>query len=79
MPCPGYQQVCTSRQFPDGTSARAWPCSPSRLSDQTINRLTVLRPDGTFCHVAVFYRERRSDPPPLDVDDLFRFATVFTY
>jgi hypothetical protein len=29
--------------------------------------------------VAVFYREQRPDPPPLGVDDLFRFATVFTY
>jgi hypothetical protein len=77
-PCPRYQRVCTARRFPDGTSAAVAVFSEA-VSGQTINRLTVLRPDGTFCNVAVFYREQRPDPPPLGVDDLFRFATVFTY
>jgi Sigma-70, region 4 len=76
--CPRFQKVCTARQFPDGTSAAVAVFSEA-VSDQTINRLTILRPDGTFCHVAVFYRDRRPDPPPLDADDLFRFATVFTF
>jgi hypothetical protein len=77
-PCPRYQRVCTARRFPDGTSAAVAVFSEA-VSGQTINRLTVSRPDGTFCHVSVFYREQRADPPPLGVDDLFRFATVFTY
>jgi len=77
-PCPEFQQVCTYRRFPDGTYG-AVTVFTEPVSDQTIHRLTVMRPDGTFGHVAVFYRERRPDPPPLGVDDLFRFATVFTY
>jgi hypothetical protein len=77
-PCPEYQQDCTYRKFADGTyGAVAVFTEPA--SDQTINRLTVMRPDGTFGHVSVFYKERRPDPPPLDRADLFRFATVFRY
>ncbi len=77
-PCPEYQQDCTYRRFPDGTyGAVAVFTEPA--SDQTIHRLTVMRPDGTFSHVSVFYRERRPDPPPLSPADLFRFATVFRY
>jgi hypothetical protein len=77
-PCPEYQLDCTYKRFADGTyGAVAVFTEPA--SDQTIHRLTVMRPDGTFAHVSVFYKERRPDPPPLDRADLFRFATVFTY
>ncbi len=78
LPCPAFELDCTDRGFPDGTYGGVTVLTEPE-TDQTINRLTVMRPDGTFCHVAVFYRERRPDPPPLGVDDLFRFATVFSY
>jgi hypothetical protein len=78
VPCPEFELDCTYRRFPDGTYG-AVNVYTEPVAEQTINRLTVMRPDGTFVHVAVFYRERRSDPPPLDIIDLFRFATVFTY
>ncbi|HEV7648824.1 MAG TPA: hypothetical protein VGP26_11730 [Actinophytocola sp.] len=77
-PCPQYQQVCSYRRFPDGTYGSVVVFSEP-VSDQTINRLTVMRPDGTYVHVSVFYRERRADPPPLGTDALFRFASVFSY
>jgi hypothetical protein len=77
QPCP-HQQECTYRQFPDGTYGSVVVFSEP-VSDQTINRLTVMRPDGTYVHVSVFYRDRRPDPPPLGTGALFRFASVFTY
>ena len=77
-PCPQFQQVCSYRKFPDGTYGSVVVFSEP-VSDQTINRLTVMRPDGTYVHVSVFYRERRADPPPLGTDALFRFATVLSY
>lgn len=77
QPCP-HQQECSYRQFPDGTYGAVVVYSEP-VSDQTINRLTVMRPDGTYVHVSVFFRDRRADPPPLGTEALFRFATVFTY
>jgi Sigma-70, region 4 len=77
-PCPEFQLDCTYRRFPDGTYGAVTVFSEP-VADQTIRRLTVMRPDGTFLHVAVFFRERRADPPPLDRDALFRFATVLNY
>ena len=77
-PCPQFQQVCSYRKFPDGTYGSVVVFSEP-VSDQAINRLTVMRPDGTYVHVSNFYRERRADPPPLGTDALFRFATVFSY
>lgn len=77
-PCPQFQQVCSYRRFADGTYGSV-VVFDEPVSDQAINRLTVMRPDGTYLHVSNFYRERRSDPPPLGTAELFRFATVFTY
>jgi Sigma-70, region 4 len=77
QPCP-HQQECSYRRFPDGTSGSVVVYSEP-VSDQTINRLTAMRPDGTYVHVSVFFKDRRADPPPLGTAALFRFATVFTY
>jgi hypothetical protein len=78
VPCPHFQQVCSYRHFPDGTYGSVVVYSEP-IADQTINRLTAMRTDGTYVHVSVFYRDRRTDPPPLDIEALFRFATVLTY
>jgi sigma-70-like protein len=77
-PCPEWQQVCSYRRFADGTNGSVTVLDEP-LSQQTIHRLTAMRPDGTFCHVTVFYKERRPDPPPLGVPAMFRFATAFRY
>jgi len=77
-PCPKFQQVCSYRRFPDGTYGSVVTYGEP-VANQTINRLTVMRPDGTYVHVSIFFRDRRTDPPPLGTDALFRFATVFTY
>jgi len=77
-PCPEFQLNCTYRQFPDGTYG-AVNVFTEPETDHTVHRLTAMRPDGTFMHATVYYVEARSDPPPLDVADLFRFATVLTY
>ncbi len=77
-PCPEFQLDCTYRRFPDGTYGAVSVFSEPE-TDHTVHRLTAMRPNGTFLHATVYYVEARSDPPPLDVADLFRFATVLNY
>jgi hypothetical protein len=77
-PCPDFQPTCDQRRFADGTVGSVIVFDEP-TSNQTINRLTIMRPDGTFLHASVFYREPRPDPPPLGVEQLYGFATVFTY
>lgn len=77
-PCPKFQRACVSRRFPDGTTG-AVTVFTEPSTDQTIHRLTAMRPDGTFCHVTVFYREPRPDAPPLGVAALLGFATALRY
>jgi hypothetical protein len=77
-PCPDFQETCDQRHFADGTVGSVIVFDEP-TSNQTINRLTIMRPDGTFLHASVFYREPRPDPPPLGVEQLYTFATVFSY
>jgi hypothetical protein len=75
-PCsvPEIRQNCTSREFPDGTVAEvviaAEPNFPA-------GSLMSQRPDGTIFHVIA--ESFGAGPPALTTEDLFRFATVFTY
>jgi hypothetical protein len=77
-PCPDFQETCDQRRFADGTVGSV-TVFDEPTSNQTINRLTIMRPDGTFIHASIFYREPRPDPPPLGAEQLYTFATVFTY
>jgi hypothetical protein len=75
VPCAEPGVDCTSRQFPDGTVADV-----SVLTDIGATSITLLsrRPDGTRLYMSASGTEP-SGPPELSVEDMFRFATVFTY
>jgi len=72
VPCSGPGQDCQYRQFPDGTVA-AVIRHPE--TDMAMLSLTARRPDGT----AVWVFADGLETPDLSVEDMFRFATVFTY
>jgi hypothetical protein len=47
-----------------------------------MNYMAAVRPDGTYISVTTSTPQGTSSPRstlPLTIDDLFRFATVFTY
>ncbi len=75
VPCAEPGVDCTSRQFPDGTVADV-----TVISDTGITSVTLLsrRPDGTTLYLSA---NGTGEPgsPELSVEDMFRFATVFTY
>ncbi len=75
VPCAEPGLDCTSRQFPDGTVAEV---TVNTETSNTSLSLISLRPDGTIFHVFV-NGTGEPGPPELSVEDMFRFATVFTY
>ncbi|OLF18984.1 sigma factor-like helix-turn-helix DNA-binding protein [Actinophytocola xanthii] len=76
-PCPEIELDCTFRQFPDRTRADVVVFTDP-ASRAVVHTMSSLRPDGTFVNVTVQSTEPDT-PPPLSVEDLFRFARVFTY
>ncbi|HWM03653.1 MAG TPA: sigma factor-like helix-turn-helix DNA-binding protein [Actinophytocola sp.] len=77
-PCPEFEQDCTFRMLADGTWADVNVYTDPRTR-RIIHSLTALRADGTYFHVTVYNEALTTEPPPLSVDELFRFATVFRY
>jgi hypothetical protein len=75
-PCavPEVQQHCTSREFPDGTVAEVVINAEPVFIGAS---LTSQRPDGTTFHVLA--DNFGAGPSELTAEQLFRFATVFTY
>ncbi len=76
-PCSAQEpeMVCTPREFPDGTVAEV---AVNAEQDLTVLSLLSQRPDGT---VIGLIADNVGGPglPELTAEDLFRFATVFTY
>jgi hypothetical protein len=77
LPCTIGVRDCEARTLPDGTIARAETSNvPSAM--EPITYATALRPDGTYIQVIAAVPEARPDPP-FTLEELFEFATVFTY
>lgn len=72
VPCAEPGEDCTSRQFPDGTVAEV-VIDPE--ADWQTLILTARRPDGT----AIEAFTDGTGAPDLTVENMFGFATVFTY
>ena len=72
VPCVEPGQDCTYRQFPDGTVAEVVVHPEADMASLSLN---ALRPDGT----TVLMMAGGPQVPQLTVEDMFRFATVFTY
>lgn len=81
-PCQQGQRHCERRTLPDGTVATAQPnANPPGLT--LSSALNAQRPDGTYIQVLVNVGEGTSPKPlddaPFDAEQLFKFATVFSY
>ncbi len=75
VPCSEPNLVCRYREFPDGTVAEVVAYTEA---DHTALSLLSRRPDGTSFYVDA-NGVGASGTPELSVEDLFRFATLFTY
>ncbi len=76
--CPESDPNCTYRTFADGTWAYV-TVHPYDDMTKTALSLTANRPDGTAIFLSASILGPATGPPALSVEDLFRFATVFTY
>jgi hypothetical protein len=76
-PCPEIELDCTFRQFPDRTRADVVIFTDPGTR-AVVHTLSSLRPDGTYFHVTAQALDLGT-MPPVGVEDLFRFARVFTY
>lgn len=76
-PCTLGAHDCTERTLPDGTVARAETHNQPAAMEPT-TYVTALRPDGTYIQVvAGLYGARPT--APFTLDEMFEFASVFTY
>ncbi|ALG09225.1 hypothetical protein [Kibdelosporangium phytohabitans] len=81
-PCAQGESNCVRRTLPDGTVAAARPDSrPPGLTLSSV--MSAQRPDGTYIQVVTNVGERTSPKPlaipPFDAEQLFKFATAFTW
>ncbi|ONI82976.1 hypothetical protein ALI144C_18170 [Actinosynnema sp. ALI-1.44] len=81
-PCVVSESNCVRRTLSDGTQAAARPnARPSAMTPSSI--MSAQRPDGTYIQVVTNVGERTTPKPlavpPFDADQLFKFATAFTW
>jgi hypothetical protein len=82
QPCPTDGPTCTSKQFADGTTA-TWHSNIGDTRGWT-QYMGAVRPDGTTIVVTISVWPGNGPAPsrpqvPLTPDQLYQFATVFTY
>lgn len=81
--CPPGGVPCTPMAFPDGTRAHVMVTDDATRVG-VVSMLTAQRPDGTYIQVICSTSGNQgatkgSPEPPLGVEDMFKFATIFTW
>jgi hypothetical protein len=69
---------CDQWTLPDGTRVLTDVETIGVTPPGNLQQVQAQRPDGTVIHAAVTWQDDRSSPP-LTLDELAKFATVFTY